>query len=57
VSKQLLARQPFPTRLVARTALFECIEVFYTRQRRHSALGYLSPETLKRRLQETSVVA
>ena len=43
---ELLARQPFPTQLEARTALFEYIEVFYNRQRRHSALGYLSPEEL-----------
>jgi transposase InsO family protein len=27
----------------ARTALFEYIEVWYNRQRRHSSLGYLSP--------------
>ena len=39
------------------TALFDFIEVFYNRQRRHSALGYLSPETFERRLQETPVVA
>ena len=27
----------------ARTVLFEYIEVFYNRQRRHSSLGYVSP--------------
>jgi len=27
----------------AKTAIFEYIEVFYNRQRRHSYLGYLSP--------------
>jgi putative transposase len=46
---ELLARQPFRTHLEARTALFEYIEVFYNRQRRHSALGYLSPEDYERR--------
>ena len=46
---ELLARQPFPTQLVARTALFEYLEVFYNRQRRHSALGYLSPDEFERR--------
>jgi putative transposase len=46
---ELLARQPFPTQLTARTALFEYIEVFYNRQRRHSALGYLSPDEFERR--------
>lgn len=37
------ADQPFPTRAAARTAIFEYIEIWYNRQRRHSALGYLSP--------------
>jgi putative transposase len=46
---ELLARQPFPTQLAARAALFEYIEVFYNRQRRHSALGYLSPAEFERR--------
>ena len=47
----------FSTHREARTALFDFIEVFYNRQRHHSALGYLSPETFERRLQETPVVA
>jgi transposase InsO family protein len=38
------ASQPFASRAQARTAVFEYIEVFYNRQRLHSALGYLSPE-------------
>jgi transposase InsO family protein len=33
-----------PTRGAARQAIFEWIEVFYNRQRRHSSLGYLSPD-------------
>jgi len=33
----------FTTRQVARTTVFEFIEVFYNRQRLHSSLGYLSP--------------
>ncbi|MBK9125338.1 MAG: IS3 family transposase [Chloroflexi bacterium] len=37
------ADRPFPTRAAARKAIFEYIEVWYNRQRRHSALGYLSP--------------
>ncbi len=48
VECELLARQPFQTRLEARSALFEYIEVFYNRQRRHSALGYLSPDAFER---------
>jgi putative transposase len=46
---ELLARQPFPTQLAARSALFEYLEVFYNRQRRHSALRYLSPDAYERR--------
>jgi transposase InsO family protein len=42
------ASQPFATRTQARTAIFEYIEVFYNRQRLHSALGYLSPEQFER---------
>lgn len=38
------ATQPFATRAQARSTLFEYIEVFYNRQRLHSALGYQSPE-------------
>ena len=38
------ATEPFATRAEARTNVFEYIEVFYNRQRLHSALGYRSPE-------------
>lgn len=34
----------FETRQQARQTIFEYIEVWYNRRRRHSALGYLSPE-------------
>ena len=40
---ELLDRREWPTRAAARTAIFEYIEVWYNRQRRHSTLGYLSP--------------
>lgn len=33
----------YQTREEAKTALFDYIEVFYNRKRRHSSLGYLSP--------------
>ena len=55
---ELLSRQTFRTQLEAHTVLFEYIEVFYNRQRRHSALGYLSPESFERRERtRTAVVA
>ena len=34
---------PFPTRVLARTTIFEYVEVWYNRQRLHSTLGYHSP--------------
>jgi transposase InsO family protein len=37
----LLYRHSWPTRAAARSAIFEYIEVFYNRERRHSTLGYL----------------
>jgi putative transposase len=45
---ELLAGRLFRTHLEARTALFDYIEVFYNRQRRHSALGYQSPDAFER---------
>lgn len=42
------AAQPFATHQQARSALFDYIEVFYNRQRLHSALGYRSPEAFER---------
>ena len=34
---------PFATRALARTTIFEYLEVWYNRQRLHSTLGYCSP--------------
>jgi len=40
---ELVYRQPFASLDQARTRLFDYIEVFYNRQRLHSALNYLCP--------------
>ena len=40
---ELVHDADFATHEQVRTALFEYIEVFYNRQRRHSTLGYVSP--------------
>jgi putative transposase len=43
LKRELVYRQSFKTREEAEKSLFEYIEIFYNRQRRHSTLGYLSP--------------
>ena len=43
LKRELVYRERFKTREEAKQKLFEYIEVFYNRQRRHSTLGYLSP--------------
>jgi len=40
---ELVYRRDFQTRAQARSEIFNYIEVFYNRQRSHSALNYLSP--------------
>jgi transposase InsO family protein len=37
----------YSTRHEARASLFDYIEVWYNRRRRHSSLGYLSPEAFE----------
>jgi transposase InsO family protein len=44
---ELVYRQSFATLQAARAAIFEYIEVFYNRQRLHSALGYASPSAFE----------
>ena len=45
---ELLDRTRFRTKADARLALFDYIECFYNRRRRHSSLGYLSPAEFER---------
>ena len=40
---ELLGRRSFRSHAEARMAIFEFVEAFYNRRRRHSALGYQSP--------------
>jgi len=42
---ELVHRQRFRTCAHAKAAIFEYIEVFYNRQRRHSGIGYQTPNT------------
>lgn len=48
---ELLAESDFHSRQAARGAIFEFIEVWYNRARRHSSLGYMSPVEYEARLQ------
>ena len=40
---ELLDRYHWPTRQALRSAVFDFIEIFYNRQRRHSTLDYHPP--------------
>jgi putative transposase len=44
IKKELVHRQSWPSRRDLSSAVFDYIEAFYNRQRRHSTLGYLSPK-------------
>lgn len=46
IKKELVHHQHYATRDEARRSLFEYIEVFYNRRRRHSALDYQTPEAV-----------
>jgi transposase InsO family protein len=48
IKKELVHRQPLPSRRDLSSAVFEYIAAFYNRNRRHSTLGYLSPEEFER---------
>jgi hypothetical protein len=43
LKKQLVRRRSWPNRRELQSAVFDYIETFYNRERKHSTLGYLSP--------------
>ncbi len=45
---ELLYHKKYKTREEARQDIFWYIEVFYNRQRRHQALGYLTPAEFRK---------
>jgi transposase InsO family protein len=49
---ELVHGERYQNRLEARLSIFEYVEVFYNRQRRHSALDYKSPEQYELLLNE-----
>jgi putative transposase len=48
LKKELVHDEDYATRAEARSSIFEYIEVFYNRVRRHSSLGYRSPVEYER---------
>ena len=57
IKKELIHRFTFTTRREATAAIFEYIEVFYNRVRKHSKLGYTSPAEFRRNNQPAAVAA
>jgi len=47
---ELVNRTRYRTREEARSSIFEWIECWYNRRRRHSSLGYASPEAFEAQL-------
>jgi len=54
---ELLDRQRWNTRVELANAMFEYIEIFHNRRRRHSSLGYLSPIEFELRSELPSIPA
>ena len=54
---ELLYRHRFLSQEAARTAVFDYIEGFYNRVRRHSSLGYVSPSDYEQATMKEVVVA
>jgi putative transposase len=54
LTKELLADDVFSSRAEASRAIFEFIEIWYNRIRRHSALGYRSPLQYEKELSRAS---
>ena len=55
IKKELVRKQVFRTREEAASKIFEYIEMFYNSKRRHSYLGYISPNEFEKRYNEMSL--
>ena len=53
LKKELVHDEDYVTRDEARASIFEYIEAFYNRVRRHSSLGYVSPDEYERTHNQT----
>jgi len=54
---ELVYQQQFATRDEARRAIFEYIEMFYNRQRRHASTGNVAPAEFERRYRAAQMAA
>ena len=57
LKKELIHRRSWPTKPELRTEIFDYIETFYNRERRHSTLGQLSPSRYETLHQQRSHAA
>jgi transposase InsO family protein len=54
LTKELLGDRVFASRAEAQREIFEFIEVWYNRRRRHSTLGYRTPEEIASEIRKAS---
>ena len=54
LKQELILRAPFLSRDGTRTLVFEYLEAYYNRKRRHSTLGFLSPMDYEQRTSEAT---
>lgn len=54
---ELLNRRKLKTRVELANAIFDYIEIFHIRRRRHSALGYLTPIEYELRSEQDTITA
>ena len=53
LKEELIKRRSWKTRDEARLAVFRYIEAFYNPRRRHSSLGYTSPDEYERMIKKS----
>jgi len=53
LKRERIRRQAYPTREDAKTDVFDYIERFYNRWRRHAYLGYISPVEFEKQVMKT----
>ena len=57
LKKEHVHHARFRTREEARAAVFEYVEIFYNRQRLHSAVGYRTPAEARAGMEGTTMLA